>query len=614
MIELNNQQQRAALVYTGIASIIAVPGSGKTLTMTHRISNLVQKHGVAPECILGLTFTRNAAKAMNIKLAVVLNSQADKVNLSTIHSFCYWFLKHEGIIFELLNGSSQIVFIRKIMKHHKSVMHSPGMILGQIALAKSNLISVDEFRILYESDSTMKVIADIYEDYEDQKKQNKLLDFSDLLTETYHILSNSIDVREKYQNSYRHILVDEFQDVTPVQMAILKLLADHPDKLDSSFWVCGDDWQSIYSFAGSSVGNILNFQNYFQDSRMYVLETNYRSTPQILAACQSLIGFNVKKIEKTLKPSRCDGENVLVLNGKDEEDEAFQIVNEVKDLIERRKVKTSDIAVLYRANCQSRAVEEAFSLHGIPYHIENGLNFYQRFEVKILLDYMRLIVNPDSDAGDEALRSVINIPNRYIGKKFMADLTGFANARETPLYAALKSMPVDVAYLRKGIKEFTNFIDPLIQDAENLEPADLIHILREGLDYDSFIADDDLPSPDDNKIANINQLQMAALQYEDIPALLEYTDTFRDDASNDKNGVSLMTIHKSKGLEFPVVFVIGFMEGLLPNTNADIEEERRIAFVGISRAMNLLYVSYAEKFMGKEAQVSPFIEEMEVKE
>ncbi len=609
MPKLNKEQEEAANFLSGIAAVVAVPGSGKTLTMTERIGILVKKHGVAPENILGLTFTRNAAQAMRDKLASVLNEQANRVPLLTLHSFCHSLLRSEGRSFEILTGKDQIVFLKKIMQKHRVKDLSTGMVLREISLAKNNLISVEEFRILHEGDKTMAKIGDIYEIYDRKKSKKLLLDFDDLLFEVYHILNDREEVKFKYSQIYSHILVDEYQDTNPAQMEILRLLIEKSEE-GSSFFVVGDDWQSICAFTGATVANILNFDRMFPKSKLFILHRNYRSTPQILKACMNLIRHNVKKIEKTLESQNDDGGQVIVLESSNEEGETISMVSEISDLVSRRGFAHKDIAILYRCNFQSRIIEEVFSRLKVPYHIENGLNFYHRTEVKVLLDYLRLIVNPDSDRGDEAFLSVVNIPNRYMGKKFTADLEQFAGKRGIHLYEALKESPVEVPYLRKYIKDFHKLMDPLIQDREILEPADAISLLRSSLDYDRVITDEDVPSPDDQKILNINQLQMSAARYKDIESFLDYTDSFQDESSNDKEGVSLMTIHKSKGLEFPVVFIPGLVEGITPTKKGDIEEERRIVFVGCSRAMKVLYLSYSLNFLGVPSKKSVFIDEI----
>ena len=606
---LNREQKKAAGFTNGIAAVIAVPGSGKTLVMMERIGNLVKQYNVQPETIIGLTFNRNAAEQMRQRLVPVLGELAQRVTLSTIHSWCHYLLRTEGKVFEIISGKEQINMIRNLMKR-KRLDLSVGTILSEISLAKNNLIGVEEFRALYESDKTMIKVANIYESYEKEKAKKYLLDFDDLLLETYFLLSDNDAIREKYAGRYHHILIDEFQDTNPVQLEIIKLIVDADNNNDKSYWIAGDDWQSIYSFAGASVNNILNFQSTFSSSTLFILNINYRSTPQILKACQNLISHNVRKIEKTLKTDNQNGDDVIVLESSSEEGEALCLVNEINELVGQRGYAYKDIAVLYRANFQSRVVEETFAQMKIPYYIENGLNFYQRSEVRYLLDYLRLINDPDSEEGDEALRSILNVPNRYISRKFIQELAEFSNKTNVHLFEGLKSMPVDLPYIRKNVKDFISFISPLADYAPNLEPSEVISMIRSQLDYDRFITDEDIPTPDDVKIANLNQLQLSAARYSSIQSFLEYTDSFSEQMSNDKEGIALMTIHKAKGLEFPVVFVIGLVEGITPTKKGDIEEERRIVFVAISRAMKILYISYSHTYMGQAAKKSLFIDEI----
>ena len=389
------------------------------------------------------------------------------------------------------------------------------------------------------------------------------------------------------------------------------MLIPEGDNGEGSFWICGDDAQSIYGFTGASVANIINFKQMFPESEQIILNLNYRSTPQILKAAQNLIKHNERQIQKELCTDNPDGDDVIVLQSSSEETEAINVVTEIRELVESGSFKHTDIAVLYRCNFQSRMIEEAFQQHKIPYHIENGLCFYDRREVKILLDYLRFISDPYSEQGDEALVNIINIPNRYIGRKFMAQLDDFQSGSDMHLYEKLKAMPIDLPYIRKNVKEFIKFIDPLIADAENLQSAELIQLLRVSLDYDRFITDDDLPSPDDVKIESLNQLQLAAARFNDIESFIKYTETFRDESvSDNKEGLRLMTIHKSKGLEYPVIFLIGMVENILPSKMGNLEEERRICFVGISRAMKLLYLSWSMTYLGQPAKKSIFLDEI----
>jgi len=607
LVELNEQQKKAAEFLDGIAVVIAVPGSGKTLTMTHRISHLVSQQGIAPETILGLTFTRNAAKAMRRRLAPLLDDLAERVMLSTIHSFCHYLIRNEGKAFTLLCGKYQLQFLRDILKDLKVKNLSLGMILREISLAKNNLVSLDEFRALYEGDSTMLKVAEVFEEYEFRKAKKMLLDFDDLLLEALRLLDESEEVRDKYRESFQHLLVDEFQDTNPAQMEVVKRLMNESTN-GSSLWVCGDDWQSIYAFNGASIENILNFQKMFPGSQCFLLNENYRSTPQILAACQNLIQHNERRIDKRLTTQNPDGEDIVILECSSEEDESIQVCNEIRELVEGGHYAYKDIAVLYRANFQSRTLEETFSQHEIPYSIEKGMNFYQRREVRVLLDYMRLIHVPESD---EALKTILNVPNRYIGKKFLADLEVYATEHNEPLYASLKSISIAPAYLNRSVRDFVNLMDPLIESRETLEPVELIRTLRNELDYDRFISEDEVLNPDDSKVENLDQLELAASRFNSIEAFLDHTETFQDTSKGkDKNGVSLMTIHKAKGLEFPVVFLVGLVEGILPSSKGNLEEERRICFVGMSRAMHLLYLSYSLLYLGQPAIKSPFLDEI----
>ena len=609
--ELNPDQKRAAGFKDGVCAVIAVPGSGKTRTMMERIGKLVRDHGIPPEAILGLTFTRNAADEMRNRLVPVLGDLSARVFLATIHSFCFNLLKMEGVAFEILSGKDQIRFIRDVTKHLKYKDLAIGMVLREISLAKNNLITISEFRDLYAGDKTMLKVADVYELYDRRKASKMLMDFDDLLVNAYQLLKSDDTVRQKYREIFRHLLVDEFQDTNPIQMKILTLLLPSDNGNDSSFWICGDDAQSIYGFTGASVGNILNFKSMFPESEQIILNLNYRSTPQILRACQNLIRHNEKQIQKALETGNPDGDDVIVLESSSEETEALSVVNEINELIERQDFKHSDIAVLYRANFQSRYLEESFQQHKIPYHITNGQCFYDRKEVKVLLDYLRVISNPNSDDGNDALINILNVPNRYIGRKFIQELKDFSIRRGVHLYEGLKSMGIDLVYVRKNAREFVSFMDPLIDDAGNLMPSEVIQLLRSSLDYDRFITDEDIPSPDDVKIANLNQLQLAAARYSSIAAFLEYTESFQDQhVSDNKDGVSLMTIHKAKGLEFPVVFLVGLVEGILPSKKGDLEEERRICFVAMSRAMKLLYLSHCLSYLGQPAKKSIFLDEI----
>ncbi len=605
MYELNEQQKEAADFMFGVASVIAIPGSGKTLTMTTRIANLI-RNGIAPEQILGLTFTRNAAKAMKDKLRSVLNDKVLNVTLTTIHAFCHRLLRDEGRTFEMLFGKRRIQLIQNVMKKNRIESVTANDALREISLAKSRLISPDRFPAIYGDSETMLAVADIYEKYEVEKRMRLLLDFDDLLMGAHGILREHEDICDRYRKTFPHILVDEYQDTNPAQMEILNLLAGNGDR--SSFWICGDDWQSIYGFTGAAVENILDFAKDHPESTQFILDINYRSTPQIVEACQRLINHNDKKIDKTLNTINQDGENVMVLDGISEAGEAKKVVVEIKDLVERRGFNHTDIAILYRANCQSRAIEEAFSKHDIPYRIEKKAGFYHRYEVTILLNYLWLINDPTSQRGEDALKTIINVPNRYIGHSFIRDLEIYTGKHKMHLYEGLKSMPVEIPYLQKNIRQFTELIDRFVHEKNWMEPVDIIYLVRNGLDFDKHISDE-VADPLDGQDDSLDQLQRAAGNHSTLLGFLKYTETIRNGSGDDENGVSLMTVHKAKGLEFPVVFIIGLIEGVMPNANGNNEEERRIAFVAMSRAMKILYLSYSGRYIGRTSDPSSFITE-----
>jgi len=610
MSDLTPEQLKAAEFKDGICAVIAVPGSGKTKTMMERIGILVNKHGIAPENILGLTFTKNAAAEMKSRLVEVLGDRSERVHLSTIHSFCHYLLKREGFVFEIVSGKEQLILMKEVMKQLKIKDLTVGTVLREISLAKNNLIFVDEFKELFVGDPSMMKVAVIYERYDDLKFKKMLLDFDDLLIQSYVLLRDHEKIRGKYLETFSSVLIDEFQDTNPVQLEILKLLITE-NSADSSFWVCGDDHQSIYGFAGASVGNILNFKTMFPLSEQFILELNFRSTQKIVQACSNLANHFKRQIHKEFKTNNIKGDDVIVLESSNEMTEALALVREITDLVERKGYKYNEIAVLYRANFQSLYPEEAFLQNKIPFYIQGGSCFYKKREIKFLLFYLRVIQDPDCDEADEALLNILNAPVRYISNKSKAELKEFCDKKDIHLYQGLKETRFDTPFIRKNIREFINFMDPLIDAVDTFGPSELLKLLRNNLDYDRFIVDEDLPTIDDVIIENLNHLQLSAARYNDIKSFLEYTDTFEDsNISENKDGVSLMTIHKSKGLEFKIVFLIGLVDTLLPSAKGNIEEERRICFVAISRAMELLFLSYPLGYLNQPSKKSIFIDEI----
>lgn len=610
MISLNERQLEAIDFRDGCCVVHACPGSGKTTAVVYRIIRLVKDYGVPPETILGLTFTRSAAQAMKDKLAGVLGESASRVTLSTIHSFCLKFLKCEGRSFDLLTGKDQLVYVKKVLKKLKVKDLVPGMVMRDISLAKSNAITVDEFTTLYQGDVHMMKVGEIYRTYEEEKENEMLLDLDDLLFVTYRILKEDEEVKEKYQQTYRHILIDEFQDTNPIIQLLVKELVDDFG-IDSSFWVCGDEMQSIFSFNGSSVAAILRFSKlYGKPARRIVLDLSYRSTPEISQAWQNLMLHSERKINKELRTVKESGDKVVVMECHDQADEALQVVNEIIDMVGRRGFQYKDIAILYRANFQARVMEEILSQNEIPYRIESGMSFFERAEVKGLIDYLRVIQDPDSDEADFALKKILNIPNRYVSKAFLHELESYSLQKGVHFYQALKAIKIKIPFLKHNIKGLVKFLNPLIKKAGKVPPAEMLKVLRISLDYDHHVTADEIPSADDMRIANLDQLELAAAEFDDIGSFLEHVDSLQGSEGKDPEGVALSSVHKSKGLEWPAVFVVNMIDGLMPYKNGSPEEERRICFVALSRAMKSLHLSYPKTYFGKPTVPSRFLAEI----
>lgn len=394
-----------------------------------------------------------------------------------------------------------------------------------------------------------------------------------------------------------------------MQLLIRELVRDFIG--ESSFWLCGDEMQAIFSFNGSSVAAILEFTRIFEmPVKRIVMDLNYRSSPEIVEVCQNLMRHNVRKIDKELKTVNGHGDKVVVMECETQKDEALQVVNEMIDLVNRRGYEFRDIAVLYRANFQARVLEEILSEHEVLYKVESGVSFFERYEVRGLVDYLRLIHNPHSDEADLALRNIVNIPNRYVSRAFLNELEAYSIDKGVHFFQALKTVPIRVPFLKHNLMGLVKFLSPLIKEADTMKPLEAIQVLRGSLDYDNFIAQDEIPSADDLRIANLEQLELAAGEYRDLGSFLKHVDHLRDSSTGDEEGVVLSTVHRAKGLEWPAVFVVNMIDGLMPYKNGLIEEERRICFVALSRAMRVLHLSYPKLYFGKPVSPSQFLSEI----
>ncbi len=609
MAVLNDRQREAAGFRTGACAVIAVPGSGKTLAMVERIASLVREYGASPESILGLTFTRDAAGVMRARLLPALQSEARRVTVSTIHSFCYSFLRKEGSPFALVNGRRQVALVRDVLRKLRIRGIPAGAAAREISLARNNLITTGEMRSMYGDDSAMLWVAAASGEYGREKARRGLLDLDDLLLETARLLREHPGLAEMYHGRYRHILVDEFQDVNPAQMEVIRLLAGGPDR-DSSLWVCGDDWQSIYGFNGAGMGNLLRFREMYPGARVVALAENYRSTPEILDACHNLIRHNRRRIEKDLRARLPNGDPVTLLESGSEEDEALILAVEIANLVALGR-RYGDMAVLYRANFQSRVIEECFTREGIPYRSGNGVDFYRRAEVRALLEHLRLALDPDSDAGDRAVRLVLNIPGRGLGKSFLRSLEAYSRNAGLHLFEGLKRLKPENLRIRGKAEEFVSIVESLSGRIDVITAAEAIQTLRDALRYDRYVSDCEIPGPDDARVQNINQLLLSSVRFSTVREFLAFTDAFLtpiDGSGSDR--VRLMTVHRSKGMEFPVVFMTGMVEGVFPVRKGDLEDERRICFVGMSRARERLFLSRPHSWQGRTVEKSVFLDEI----
>ena len=581
---LNKAQKQAVDTLSGPLLILAGAGSGKTKTLTNRIANLIA-HGISPYEILAVTFTNKAAGEMRTRLAHLLGTP-DSRNfmpwMGTFHGICVKFLRieHEaaGIDqnFVIYDTTDRLALIKHSIRtlDITDKQLKPKSIEAAISKAKNAGLSPADYAdtAIYPN---QKSIAKIYAHYEKERKKASALDFDDLLLETANLLRTNKDVRLKWQSRFRHILIDEYQDTNALQYQIVRALVG-PDR---NICVVGDDWQSIYSWRGADFTNILNFERDFPGALVIKLEQNYRSTGHILDASQKIITKNKQRTDKTLFTKSGQGNPITIQALRDGREEASWVASQILSL----NRPFSDFAVLYRTNAQSRAFEEAFIAAAIPYKLIGGVRFYDRKEIKDILAYLRLLINP-SDA--ISLQRIANVPARGLGDTSIRHImTGNLAALTPRAGAALNQLNKILASLRAHL---------------TAPPADIITALIAKIDYKDFLKDG--TPQGEERVENLTDLVANASSYDTLEAFLENAALMSSsDETNTQDSVTLMTLHSAKGLEFPVVFLVGLEEGLLPHSRAsefggkeeDLEEERRLAYVGMTRAMQDLFLTYA---------------------
>ncbi len=619
---LNPEQKEAVESIDGPLLIIAGPGSGKTRVITHRIAHLVRDYGVSPYRILSMTFTNKAAREMRDRLERLVGPRSESLTVGTFHSFCARFLRREGepvglsSSFSIYDADDQLSLIKQSLQlaDLDPKQNPPQAIRSVISRAKS--VMMDSRGLSQHGQSYFEeVSARVYHHYEELLSRNNAVDFDDLLMKSVQLLQEQPAVRERYQQRYQYLMVDEFQDTNVAQYRLAGLLTG----TEQNICVVGDPDQSIYSWRSADIRNILSFQSDYPQAKTINLEQNYRSTSNILEAAQKLISVNGIRLEKGLFTENGKGEPVVVHEAYDEQEEAGFTIGEIERLVRQERIKPGDCAVMYRVNAQSRALEEACLHRGMKYRLVGGVRFYQRREVKDLMAYLNLLQNPLDEVN---LTRVIGVPPRGIGAKSMQDLAGWAREQNVSLISAMQQIaaarsqgqpsPVPLTTrASNAIGDFSDMVEGLVQRVTQVPIVDLIDQVLDDTGLRRFIQNsDDRP---DERWENILEFRETAQEFnaedpgDGLASLLEKVslvadvDNYEDSAES----LTLITLHQAKGLEFPVVFIVGLEEGLLPHSRSmdseeQLEEERRLCYVGITRAQHRLYLlrAFRRGFMG----------------
>lgn len=615
---LNEQQKEAVLHTEGPLLILAGAGSGKTRVLTHRIAYLIEEKGINPWNILAITFTNKAAGEMRERVDNLVGFGSESIWVSTFHSMCVRILRrHIDLLgfdtnFTIYDTDDQKTLMKDICKllQIDTKLFRERSLLAAISQAKNELVTPEEFRIQAQGDFSRQKIASVYEEYEKQMRTNNALDFDDLLVKAVQLFQTQADVLDYYQERFRYIMVDEYQDTNTVQFELVRLLSAKYRNL----CVVGDDDQSIYKFRGANIRNILDFEQVFPDAKVIKLEQNYRSTSNILNAANAVIRHNHGRKDKTLWTDNGEGDKINVRQFDTAFDEAEYIVGDIRERVESGKAAYNDHAILYRTNAQSRMFEEKFVTANIPYKIVGGINFYARREIKDLLAYLKTI---DNGRDDLAVRRIINVPKRGIGLTSINRVQEYASGREIGFYEALRAVDL-IPNIGRGaskLESFVALIEHFKTDAKELTISELMQEILEETGYIESLKEEGSEEAE-SRIENIDELISKITAYEetcedrDEPATLNgfleevalVADIDSLDESNDY--VVLMTLHSAKGLEFPHVYLAGMEDGIFPSymtITADdpeeVEEERRLCYVGITRAEEELTLTCARRRM-----------------
>lgn len=611
---LNEAQKEAVLTTEGPVLVVAGAGSGKTRLLVHRIAYLIEEKKISPRQILGVTFTNKAAEEMKERIKKLLGGDFRfQPWMGTFHHICVRILRTEieklgyKRNFVIYDDSDQRALVKKIMKEKEisAEQFNPRAMLSVISKAKGELMKVEDY--ISGGSYFERIVARVYENYQKNLKENNALDFDDLLQKTVELFQGFPETLEKYQNIWRYILVDEYQDTNRAQYVLVNLLAQKHRNL----CVVGDDWQSIYAFRGADVRNILDFERDYPEVKVVKLEKNYRSTQKILDAAHGVISKNIRRKEKKLWTDNPEGHDLVVRKASDEQDEAEFIVREIQRIAEEESLSLNDFVVLYRTNAQSRAVEEAFLEAAVPYRVVGGVRFYERREIKDFLAYLRFISNP---ADEISLERIINLPPRGIGDITLGKWVRFSRENSLDFVASAKKAR-DIPGLNgakiDAIAKFGALVERMRDRAERISIIDLMESVLTETGYQKMLLSEG--EVGQIRFENVRELFTVAEKYlpdrqagkkekglgglnmflEEV-ALMASTDSI----DSGSGLVHLMTLHSAKGLEFDTVFIAGMEEGLFPHSRAlldesQLEEERRLCYVGITRAKKRAFLLWA---------------------
>jgi len=625
---LNDKQYEAVINTEGPCLVIAGAGSGKTKVLTHKIAYLMQEKNVAPWNILAITFTNKAANEMKERIAGLVGEQAKDLWMGTFHSICVKILRSHiekigfSSSFIIFDTSDQRTMIKRCIKELDldDKMFTERAVQSEISNAKNEMLEPDQYSARAKGDFRKEKIAQVFEKYQKNLKENNAIDFDDIINFTIKILNENPEIKEYYSNKFQYVLVDEYQDTNKAQFTLVKLFAEN----NRNITVVGDNDQGIYSFRGADISNILNFERDFKNAKIIKLEQNYRCTGNILKIANSVIKNNETKYEKKLWTENEVGNLPKIYSADNEYDEGNYIVEQIEHLRRQEGMKYSDFAVLYRMNTQSRAIEQILGREGIPYKVVGGLKFFERKEIKDIISYLRLIQNPMDNL---SLIRIINEPKRGIGKTSLDKIQDLAIENETSMYEVIKNADqygLNRVFLNS--REFVNVIEELRAKKGDLLISELVKLTLKKTGYTKALEDEKTIEAE-NRIENLEEFLTVAMEFEKEEADNSLENFLQgmtlssdiDNVDDAEESVTLMTLHSAKGLEFPVVFLVGMEEGIFPGyksigEESALEEERRLCYVGITRAKQHLYLTCSRQrtMFGSTScnQVSRFVKEI----